>query len=244
MKTKSPTGWYLSVESYLLTAKLVSAEVRDSAIELINEKKLKNSIHLIPLIFSAIFNARHGVELFLKSLIVIQKDGIYPNDRTYKIHNLEDLYKFLNEGRDGLISISSITKDLPGLTSYFNSLQILVRKYQKYKFVHLPIFLNKEVFENIEDKMNMTFRFPEDESVSQAIRYLWDEYQNGGVDANWNIDNAQDKYIEKIRPHLDNIIKLSKEIEGDMDKMLGIISPIGNTVVAIIYNKNKTKTVN
>jgi hypothetical protein len=234
MKTKPQSSWYLLVEAYLFTAKLLSDEINKSAVGFLVNNSFYNSVHLVPLVFSAVFNARHGIELFLKSLILIQQnnDGL---PKKYHEHDLEKLLKYLEKGENELLPIHSINTVLVNV-NYKDDLAILVKivnKYQKYDFDDLPFFLNREVIDNINDKKNMSFRFPDNDALNEAIRFLFEEHNNWGIDI--------DEYKKRMFPYLHSIIGLTKEINHDMDEMFRINSTVGNTVAAHIHNIRKIR---
>lgn len=225
MKSKPQTSWYLLSQSYLYTANLLADEVNDLLTDVLKRKKGGASlIHLLPLTFSSIFNARHGIELFLKSLIAIQKNS-ESLERKYQNHDLVILFQALKEGRDGLIPIYSITQKLDGVCyeDDLKTLSTLVDKYQKYSFQNFPVFIDKAIFEDSDD-MNMRFRFPDSSSINKATRFLFDEH----FDSRGDID----VYLQRNFQNLHSIIELTREIKGDVRDMFRISESVGNTVAA------------
>jgi hypothetical protein len=225
MKSEFPTSWYLLAESYLYTANLLADEVHELCIEVLHKRQeIFSLIHLIPLTFSSIFNTRHGIELFLKSLIAIQKDSELL-ERKYQTHSLTDLFEFLEKGQDGLVQIFSITPKLEGV-SYkddLDTLKAIVVKYQNYNFRNFPAFIKVEDFKKA-DPMNMFFRYPDKSSMNEAARFLFDEHFNSHGDI--------DSYLERNFKHLYSIIELTKEIKSDVRDMFRINQNVGNTVAA------------
>lgn len=235
MKSKPQTSWYLLSQSYLYTANLLADEVHDLFTDVLKRKNgMSSLIHLLPLTFSSIFNARHGIELFLKSLIAIQKNS-ESLERKYQKHDLVSLFQAIKEGRDGLIPIYSITQKLDGVC-YEDDLLVLctlVDKYQKYSFQNFPAFVDKAIFEDIDDidDMNMRFRFPDSSSINKATRLLFDEH----FDSRGDID----VYLQRNFQNLHSIIELAREIKGDVRDMFRISESVGNTVAA---NANESRS--
>ncbi|MBU1447652.1 MAG: hypothetical protein KKF58_05000 [Gammaproteobacteria bacterium] len=194
-----------------------------------NRQNLNSLIHVIPLTFASIFNARHGLELSLKSLMVIQGDGSSLKSK-YQIHDLAKLFEFLEKGEDGLVQIHSIPSQLDEMNykEDLATLKRMVAKYQGYSFRNIPSFINFEEISKVDLK-NMFFRFPDESSISESVRYLFDERCNCHGDI--------DIYMKRNFEHLQNLIELSKEIRSDVRDLIRIKDTVGTTVAAYVSKK-------
>ena len=114
MKSNQATSWLLLAESYMYAAIVMSDECNRFLVELAQNRSHKLSIRLIPSLFVSIYNARHGIELFLKSLVIIQtKTTELPRD--YRNHEIGGLYLVLNEGNSELMPFSKVKNLLQGV---------------------------------------------------------------------------------------------------------------------------------
>lgn len=228
MKSNQATSWLLLAESYMYAAIVMSDECNRFLVELAQNRSHRLSIRLIPSLFVSIYNARHGIELFLKSLVIIQtKTTELPSKyRGKKIgHKIGDLYLILNEGNSELMPFSKVKNLLQGVDFHKDTeiLRLLVDKYEKYSFNNLPSLINPELFSRV-DSMNMFFRYPDKKPTNNAI--------SKKVEDLFLIDF--ESYVESNFKELHNTQRLLEEIKKDMEMMFSITSKIGNNLAANI----------
>ena len=102
MKANKATGWLLLAESYMYSASVLFEDCDNLLKELIKTQSYILATRLIPQLYVSIYNARHGIELYLKCLITIQDKNI-DLPKKYKNHDIGQLYKFLKDG-DGQLT--------------------------------------------------------------------------------------------------------------------------------------------
>lgn len=182
-KNDEKIGWWRFSKSYLYMAKL-------GCQELLNDKstsyKFDNGVLKLQYqpddIFIAInYNAKHGIECFLKSIKLTYHDELERTDHHHDISTLfgfvrktimkdikkikDEIEKELNKNPDD-IELQIAKRDADNFNSIFLSLESIVSK-----FYHCDVLKNK--IENdfiIEDIKNDFFRFP-DNSLKIKLNY-------------------------------------------------------------------------
>lgn len=225
MNSSKATSWLLLSEGYMYSAVVLSKECNAMIVDSITQPRSTLSMRLVPALFVAIYNARHGIELYLKCLIVVQCDSI----EKYKTHDLSSLLAFLSKGDERLTPLRSVTLRLDGVEfpSDISQLESLVEKYAKYAFHSLPSIVDAQLFAKI-DKMNMYFRFPDNEPTNAAIYDQFEDLLSAGSSG----------YVERNIGSLHSLQRLTEEIERDMESLMNITQSIGNTIAAHV---NATK---
>ena len=229
MNANKATGWLLLAESYMYSASVLSEDCDSILKELLKTKSYILATRLIPQLYVSIYNARHGIELYLKCLISIQNNSSSLPSK-YKNHNIGELYKFLKDGDEQLISLETISPNLDGIdyTENIQQLDFIVNKYANYNFENLSELIDKNLFNNV-DKMNMYFRYPDKSHTNDAILKPFDDIFSGDYE----------KFIERNIVGLSSIQKLSIEIQEDMDSILKITNPIGSGIAEYVARASK-----
>lgn len=215
------SSWALLSNSYLNTAIIVAKEAdsRCAYIALNPEQRLV-VLDIVPQLFNCVFNIRHGIELLLKSLIVIQN----PNSELlpkFKNHNLDNLLRDLESGENGINAISQLTPTLSGIDfpSSWHSYKQKVLKYQNYSFHKLPKFVSKDVFSKT-DKMNMYFRYPDEDGINKALSFLFEGIFQG----------TGEEWFKSNFIHFSDLQSFTKELQEDANNLIKLGSKIGNSV--------------
>lgn len=212
--------WLKFAQSYLIIALLACDEMienkykeqfPDSEDEVVKKYGLKTKLidkYTIHVLFlPSIYNAKHGIEVFIKTLKKIV--GV---DKIPKDHNVVELFEKLKglvkEGHLQLIIAEAKTKnpsdsnlpaasgDLKNIKKYIANLEKLVLKYQRCDFLKEKISSDFE----IEDGDNTAFRYPENnlkiqldyekmlfritkkdvEEIKKDIEALWENFNGLG----------------------------------------------------------------
>lgn len=229
MTANKATGWLLLAKSYMYSASVLSGECDNLLKELIRKQSYFLASHLIPQLYVSIYNARHGLELYLKCLIIIQNKSVDLQNK-YKTHNIEKLYKFLKDGDEQLSPLNKITPHLDGINFQedIKQLEFIINKYNNYNFENLSKLINKDLFNKV-DKMNMYFRYPDSPYTNEAILKISEDIFSG----------EYEKYIERNIVELISIQKLTKEIQKDMESMITITDSIGSGIAEYVYRTTK-----
>ena len=225
MNVSKAASWLLLAESYMYSTIVISEESNGLLKDLIAKKSYRMLLRIMPILFVAIYNARHGIELYLKSLIIIQCNSI-ELPKKYCTHELGKLYGFLNVGDEQLVALSDIKSLLLAEGKLFENIQqlsSLVEKYESYKFDNLPSLIDADVCEQI-DKMNMYFRYPDKVATNETISQKVEDLFSGDLE----------NYIEQNFMELYRMQKLTEEIKQDMKKIIKITHPIGNSIAAYV----------
>ncbi|TKI69968.1 hypothetical protein FCU45_04975 [Sulfurimonas crateris] len=224
MSANKATGWLLLAESYMYSASVLSEDCNSLLKELIKTKSYILATRLIPQLYVSIYNARHGIELYLKCLITIQNISI-DLPKKYKIHNIETLYKFLKDGDNQLTPLETITPHLDGIDyqESIKQLESIVKKYANYNFENLSKLIDNDLFNNV-DKMNMYFRYPDKSHTNDAVLKLFEDIFSGDYE----------KFVERNIVELNSMQKLTKEIQKDMESMIKITDSIGSGIAEYV----------
>lgn len=161
-------------------------------------QKSSPSKNISDLYIATIYNVKHGIEVLLKSIIVILEDKeLIKKDETHdqkalflkicNVANLPDVKKVIAElvknknGQENFIFLSEKTQNLG---KQFISMGNLIYKYQ-----HLD-FLKNKIGDNfiIEDSNNTTFKYPQNNlNIKLDYEEILKKLNNEDI-ANLNID--------------------------------------------------------
>jgi hypothetical protein len=145
--------WVIFAQSYFYIARLACQELLDEKIEK-HDKSLSNKIRLpykiSNLYVAIIFNIKHGIEVFLKSL------GILDSGEYEEGHDIYNLFQNLKKKMGGKIDDQDLF-----------SIEQLITYFYKPDFIRPKI---KELYE-ITDVQNDIFRYPDNKA---KIKIHWE----------------------------------------------------------------------
>jgi hypothetical protein len=202
--------------------------------EILNAKHYKNLLN-VPLhsyeyghhelFIAIIFNIKHGIEVFTKTLKIILADEL---NKSEKHHNIVELFKILQKEikKHNIINtiieeqkkdptnheLNFIIRDLDNIKERLLEVETIVKKYYKCDF--LKDKLDSNLF-TIEDIDNTTFKYPEN-SLKINIKY-------GEV-----LSKLSDSDIEEAREDAKKLYKNFNELGYVFDVYKKLKKPLEN----------------
>jgi HEPN domain-containing protein len=189
MKKADKYDWLEFAQSFLLLAKLACQELEDarekkhSKITRFDPPEMNFSYQHTDLFVPIVFNVKHGLEVFVKTLKII-------STKNYKEgHDLKDLFSNLKDSLPKKIKPikdqrgNKVTQeDIDNISSNLDDIEKLVLKYYHCEFIN-----SGQKVVNIYDKMNDVFRYPDNKAETKINFDLVDE--NLIKDIHGDIDN-------------------------------------------------------
>jgi hypothetical protein len=196
-KANNKYDWAVFAYSFLLIAKLACQEL------LLDEGQKKHNKATPPpntpykpadLFISIVFNIKHGIEVFIKTLGIFAY-GTY-NDNSHNIHSLfEDAKTKISQLELKPIKTTGDTvsqKDIDNLPEDLNKIEELIEYFFTLDFLKSKI----GTYHKIIDIKNDVFRYPDN---SATVQITWDSVLHNQI-------NEDD--IKKLLEKLDQVYKL------------------------------------
>lgn len=205
---KSDTWVYFS-QSYLQIARLACQEILGQKYKRLGFQEFELKYKAYDLFIPTIYNIKHGIEIFIKSLKLILAEKLNKNDLK---HNIDELFELLKaevqkhkiieiirkkheEGSEDIDFEFAYNNKLK-IPKYLDDLERLIKKY--YQCDILKNKLSSNTF-TIEDLDNTAFRYPDN---NLKINVDYEEVAS-------QISNED---IEKMQQDIDKLLKNFNEL--------------------------------
>ena len=172
--------WVKFSQSYLCLARLGCQELLGEKYNITGFISKHDLKYGIPDLFVPIlFDIKHGIEIFIKTLKIILADQLYKNE---KMHNISELFVVLKEQmmkhkivelikkeyseNPNDINLQLVSKDVDRLATFLENLEKLI-----YRYYHCAV-IKEKISDDfiIEDIDNSAFRYPENNLKSRRCR--------------------------------------------------------------------------
>ncbi|MDO8560088.1 MAG: hypothetical protein Q7S23_03595 [bacterium] len=191
------SNWLAFSQSFLLNAKLGCQELEDKRdnkhrkITRFDPPEFNLTYQPRDLYVPIIFNIKHGLEIFIKTLVIFQTGSYRPG------HDLKKLFDQLK-----LVFPQNITPladrsgdiieqaDIDAVPNMLDELEGLVYKYYQCEFVSVE---NKKI--NVNDKENNVFRYPKNKAGMVV-----------------NLESVDEKSIKQVHEDIDKIYRILNDL--------------------------------